>query len=98
MLPITLMLLPLLLLWVTWRFYRKECNVLVGWRKVLFLAGIAANAVSAAVLVSFTVRAYATLHGATPVDLDRVYPVLSMLGLGLLAAGLDSSGSRVSRL
>ncbi len=68
--------IPLILIWPTWKFYRQEGDALPGWRKVLFLTGVIANAVSAAVLISFTIQAYVTSHGTTPVDLDRMYPVL----------------------
>lgn len=90
--------LPLLLVCLSWRLYRNETVTLVGWRRGLSLAGLAANAVSAAVLISFTIHAYVVSKGTKPVDLDRIYPVFSMLGLGLLAAGLASSGKRISRL
>jgi hypothetical protein len=91
-------LLPLVLLWPTLKFYVKEGYALLGWRKALFLTGIVANAVSGAVLISFTIHALVASRSTTPVDLDRMYPVLTMLGLGLLAAMLAVSGRRVSRL
>jgi|HubBroStandDraft_5_1064220.scaffolds.fasta_scaffold12141_2 hypothetical protein len=90
--------LPLLLVYLSWWLYRNESVNLAGWRKGLFLTGIAANAVSAAVLISFTIHAYVASKGTKPVDLDRLYPVFSMFGLALLTAGLTSSGKRVSRL
>ena len=90
--------LPLLLVCLTWRFYRREAVALAGWRRGLFLTGLAVNAVSAAILISFTIHAYVVSKGTKPVDLDRMYPVFSMLGLGLLAAGLASSGKHISRL
>lgn len=90
--------LPLLLVCLTWRFYRKEAVAVLRWRRGLFLTGLAANAVSAAVLISFTIHAYLVSKGTKPVDLDRMYPVFSMLGLGLLASGLASSGKQISRL
>jgi hypothetical protein len=89
--------LPLLLVCLGWRFYRKDAVTLVGWRRGLFLSGLLANAVSAAVLISFTIYAYVVSKGTKPVDLDRIYPVFSMLGLGLLATGLAFSGQHTSR-
>lgn len=98
MLLMILTVLPLILLWPTWKFYRKEGGAFPGWRKVLFLAGVVVNLVSTVVLISFTINAYLVSRGTTPVDLDRMYPVLSMLGLGLVTAGLALSGKRISRL
>jgi hypothetical protein len=89
---------PLILVCLTWWFYRKEVDALVGWRKASFLAGMVANTISAAVIISFTIHAYVVSKGTTPVDLDRIYPVFSMFGLGLLAAGLAFFGRGVSRL
>jgi hypothetical protein len=37
-------------------------------------------------------------QGSKSVDLDRMYPVFSMMGLALLAVVLASFGRRVSRL
>jgi hypothetical protein len=90
--------LPLLLVCLSWWFYRNKDAALVGWRKGVFVAGLAANAVSAAVLISFTIHAYVVSKGTRSVDLDRLYPVFSMFGLALLAAGLASSGKHISRL
>jgi len=43
--------------------------------------------------------AYRMAHGSMhPFDLDRVYPVFTMMGLGLLAAALVSSGKRISHV
>lgn len=89
---------PLLLLGLAWWFYRSEGAALVNWRRGVFVTALAANAVSAAVLLSFIAQAYIASKGTKPVDLDRAYPVLSMLGVGLLAAILAVSGRRVSRL
>jgi hypothetical protein len=91
-------LLPLPLLWPIWQLYRRDRSALVGWRRLLFLAGMVVNAVSAAVLVVFTIHAYLISAGAKPVDLDWIYPVFSMLGLGLLAAALASCGRGASRV
>ena len=49
MLLMILTFLPLLLVYLSWWLYRNESVNLAGWRKGLFLTGIAANAVSAAV-------------------------------------------------
>jgi hypothetical protein len=95
---ILLNIVPLLLLGVAWWFYRQEAASLANWRRGVFVSAFVANVVSAAVLVSFIAQAYITSKGTKPVDLDRVYPVFFMLGLGLLAAILAVSGRRVSRL
>jgi hypothetical protein len=97
MLLIVVGLLPLLLLGVAWYFYRSESESLLRWRKALFLSGILANTVSAVVLVSFLAHAYVASRGSKSVDLDRMYPVFSMMGLALLAVVLASFGRRVSR-
>jgi hypothetical protein len=89
--------LPLPLACLSWGFYRKDAFTLVGWRRGLFLAGLLANAVSAAVLISFTIHAYVVSRGTKPVDLDRIYPGVSMMGLGLLATGLAFFGKHTSR-
>lgn len=86
-------LLPLPLLLLIWRLYRRDRGAVIRWRRLLFSSGIAVNAVSAMVLAIFTVHAYLISTGAKPVDLDRVYPVFSMLGLGLLAAIVALCGS-----
>lgn len=62
------------------------------------MVALTANAVSAAVLLSFVVQAYVASKGTKSVDLDRAYPVLSMLGIGMLAAVLAVSGRRISRM
>jgi hypothetical protein len=98
MLLIAIFLLPLLLLGSTWWFYRRERESLSRWRKILFVSGIFANLVSAMVLLSFIIQVYIISRGSKPVDLDRAYPVLEMLGLGMLTAVLGTSGRRVSRL
>jgi hypothetical protein len=90
--------LPLLLLGPTWWFYRREGGSLPRWRKILFVSGIFANLASAMVLVSFIIQIWIISRGSKPVDLDRAYPVLEMLGLGMLTAMLGTSGRRVPRL
>ncbi len=89
---------PLALFILAWWLYRKESSSLTTWRRGAFVAALVANAVSAAVLLSFSVQASMAAKGSKPVDLDRAYPVFSMLGVGLLAAILAISGKRVSRL
>ena len=53
---------------------------------------------STAVLLVFRLHAYRAAHGKAPVDLDRLYPVFSMLGLGALSAVLAFFGKRLSRI
>ena len=99
MLLIAINALPLLLLGVAWWQYRKEGSSLVGWRKRLFILGLIANAVSAAVLLIFLVHGILIQSYATKgVDLDRAYPVLWMLAVGLVSTILAGFGRRASRL
>jgi hypothetical protein len=95
-----LMILPLLLLlslWIVWKFYCGEKAALANWRRRLFLIGIILNAVSIAALLIFLIHAYVVAHSTRPLDLDRMYPVLSMFGFGLLTSVLAAFGRRVSR-
>ncbi len=78
--------------------FRPDGEALIESRKVLFLIGSIGNAVSTAVLLIFLLHAHRAAHGTTPLDLDRLYPVLWMLGLGVLAAFLALFGRRLSRL
>lgn len=79
--------------------FRTERKSLFGIRKVVFVMGAAANLVSTIALLIFLIMAYKMAHGTMrPMDLDRVYPVFPMLGLGLLAAVLALCGRRVSRV
>jgi len=98
MLLMAMTIVPLLLLGLAWWFYRSEAASLVSWRRGVFVAAFVANAVSAAVLISFTIHAYVASRGTASVDLDRMYPVLTMLGLGILGSMLAVSGRRISRL
>jgi uncharacterized membrane protein len=99
MLPwIVLDTLPILMLGVAFWFYRSEHVGLVRWRRTLFAGGLAANVISASVLVSFVIKAWAIQSNKQPADLDRMFPVLSMFGLALLATVLAFSGRSVSRL
>jgi hypothetical protein len=78
--------------------FRPEGETLSRFRKRLFLAGAIGNALSAIALLGFLVHAYIAAHGTTPVDLDRVYPVLWMLTLGVFAAVFALFGNRRSRM
>ncbi len=98
MLLMILPLIPLFLLGLAYCFFRTEPLSLVSWRKGSFIAALVLNSVSIAVLLTFLVHAYLVSRGTKPVDLDRMYPVLSMMGLALLAALLALFGRRVSRL
>jgi hypothetical protein len=84
MLVLCLNTAPLLLMGLAWWFYRNESASLANWRRGVFVSAFVANAVSIAVLVSFFVHAYLVSRGSKPVDLDRMYPVFSMMGLALL--------------
>ena len=98
MLLMILTFFPFIFVFPAWWFYQKEAYVLVSWRRAAFVLGIVANAVSAVVIISFTIHAYVVSRGTIPVDLDRIYPVFSMLGIGLLATGLAFFGRKISRL
>ncbi len=78
--------------------FRREGKTLIPARRVLFSVGSVASAVSTGVLLVFLVHAYKAAHGTTSVDLDRLYPVFWMLGLGAVAAILAFFGKRLSRL
>jgi hypothetical protein len=79
--------------------FRSEGKGITGMRRWMFLLGAAGGGVSTAVLLVFLLHAYRAAHGTTTrVDLDRLYPVFSMLGLGMLAAVLAFFGRRLSRL
>jgi len=85
---------PLILMLGVWLLFRRELDVLSNWRRSVFVAGAAANTASAGVLLAFFLHAQLA---SKPVDLDRIYPVFTMMGLALLAAILSISGRRVSR-
>lgn len=92
-------LLALLLSGASFFFFMKEGVLLLRFRKALFLLGSMANVVSTVILIIFLAKAYKAAHGAAaPVDLDRIYPVFWMLGLGGLAAVLAFFGRRLCRL
>ena len=98
MLLIILPSIALIFLGLAYWFYRTEAFSLVSWRRGSFTAALVLNSISVVVLVTFLVHAYLVSRGTKPVDLDRMYPVLSMMGLALLAALLALFGRRVSRL
>lgn len=98
MLLMILTFLPFFLVMLSYRFYRKEAALVSGGQRGLFLTGLAANTISATVLISFTIHADSISKGTTPVDLDRMYPVLWMLSLGFLASILALAGKQISRL
>lgn len=97
LLGITITLLPLLLVGITIVFYRQERRELTPSRRVLFLLGVAAASISAAVLSTFSIHAWLASGGTQPVDLDRIYPVFSMMAFGVLAVVFGCCGRRVSR-
>jgi cytochrome c oxidase assembly factor CtaG len=78
--------------------FRREGQTLTHMRKWMFLLGAAGCGVSTGVLLLFLLFAYRAAHGETSVDLDRLFPVFWMLGLGALAAVLAIFGRRLSRL
>jgi hypothetical protein len=79
--------------------FHSEGKVLVRFRRGVFVLGTAANLVSTVALLIFLIMGYKMAHGTMrPIDLDRVYPVPSMLGLGFLAAVLALFGRRISRV
>jgi hypothetical protein len=71
--------------------FRTDVGTLTRSRKVLFLIGSIGSAVSTVVLLIFLLHAHKAAREATPVDLDRMYPVLWMLGFSLLAPFLPFS-------
>ena len=77
--------------------FRGEGRTLTGVRRGMFWLGLAVGGVSTAVLLVFLLHAYRAAHGKVPVDLDRLYPVFTMLSLGALAAVLAFFGKRLSR-
>jgi hypothetical protein len=98
MLLVVMVLSALLLSGASLRSFRIEGQNVARFRRVLFLIGLIGNVLSAIVLLVFLSHAYVAAHGTTPIDLDRVYPVLELLGLGLLATILAFFGRRLSRL
>jgi hypothetical protein len=99
LLIIVLNTLPLVLFGVSWWQYRKERLALPGWRNILFVIALAANALSGAVLLSFVVHGRLILSGVAPrIDLDLTYPGLTMLGVGLVSIIFAGFGRRLARL
>jgi hypothetical protein len=91
--------LPLLIVIAVWLLSLRDLGQLNHWRRGVFLAGAAANTLSASVLLAFFMHAQIILHApaSKPVDLDRVYPVFTMMGMAFAAAILSIAGRRVSR-
>jgi fumarate reductase subunit D len=87
-----------LLLGIVFLRFRTDVETLTQSRKVLFLIGSIGSAMSTAVILIFLLHAHRVAHRTTPVDLDRMYPVLWMLGFAVLAAFLALFGGRLSRL
>ncbi|MGC2299934.1 MAG: hypothetical protein WA476_14100 [Acidobacteriaceae bacterium] len=83
---------------IVFPMFRAEGKSLRRWGKALFYTGSISNVISALTLLIFLGHAYRIAHGKmTFMDLDRIYPVLSMLGLGLIAAIFGIFGTRWSR-
>jgi hypothetical protein len=64
---------------------------------LLFKIGLSCASLSALVLGIFGIHAAVLYSTKTPYDLDRAYPVLSMMFLAFLGAGLGFSGRGLSR-
>jgi hypothetical protein len=91
--------LPIALFGLACWQYRKDRSSLVAWRKTVFLVALILAGVSTAVLLIFLVHGILIQSYATKgVDLDRGYPVFSMLVAGLLSCILAGFGRRASRL
>jgi hypothetical protein len=91
--------LAILLSGLAFLSFRTEGRALLTFRKLIFVLGVVASLGSTIVLLIFLIMAYKMAHGKMhPIDLDRVYPVFSMLGLGLVAAVLALFGRRISRV
>ena len=95
---LTASIFPLLGVLAAWRFSVRAGPGRVRWRRTLFTTGLLVTALSASVLLVFVIHCYVAAHGTTPRDLDRVYPVLSMLGLAFVGATLASFGKGASRV
>jgi hypothetical protein len=99
MLLLVLALSSLFASMIAFPLFRAEGKSLRSSRKVLFYVGSASNVISAFTLLVFPGLAFGIAHREMSfIDLDRVYPVFSMLGLGLVAAILGGFGTRWSRL
>jgi hypothetical protein len=97
LMPMTM--LSFLLSGVALLLFRTEGKDLHRFRKILFTLGSIANLASATALALFLIVAHMMSHGTMhPADLDRVYPVLSMLALGLVASVQGFFGRRFSRV
>lgn len=94
-----LTLLAVLLSVVAFLWFRNEGRTLLRFRRVVFVLGVVANLGTTVGLLIFLIMAYRMAHGMMrPIDLDRAYPVFSLLGLGLLAAVFALFGKRISRI
>lgn len=90
---------PVLLFGLAWWQYLKDRSSLATWRKRAFLVALTIAGVSTAVLLTFLVHGILIQSYAKKgVDLDRAYPVFSMLVAGLLSSILAGFGRRASRL
>jgi hypothetical protein len=95
---LSVQLVPLFLLGAVWILFRKEGSALPSWRRIVFVTAIVANAVSAILLLAIFIRAQVAMRTLKPVDPDRIFPVISMMGFALLAAMTAMLGRRLSRI
>ena len=90
--------LPLLVVGLGWRRYREERAPLSRLRQRVFVSALVANATSAVVLLIFCIHGTLMFSGAVRVaELDRMYPVMEMMGAGVLSAVLAAFGRRAFR-
>jgi len=90
--------LPFALFVATVIVFYKQKSKLSFWRNAAFIFGLAANGLSAAVLLAFMIHAYIAAHGTAPVDLDRLYPIIPMFALTFLAAVCAWTGKGMARV
>jgi hypothetical protein len=95
MLILALNTFPLVLAATAVWFYLKDRQFLSLWRRRFFVTGIVLLVLSTVVLIAFTIQGVAS---SKPIYIDRVYPILEMLGASLLAALLGCCGERTSRV
>lgn len=90
--------LPSITLVVAYVLYRRDARALSPRRRVVCACAFVATAVSCAVLLGFLIHVRLIGTGLLkPVDVDRSYPVLTMLVLALLGAILAVFGRGMSR-